>query len=492
MKIDFTTAIRSLLLLLIGFIATSASAQTLEIDGIGFKLNDNGTCSVVSFDCATDYYDPEKIRKFVVPESVEYEGRAYTVTTIAIEREYDIWVSSPYKIIETLSLPSTIGYIEPYSFLETEIEELILRSAYPPRATCASFGVNLPEAPIESFLRRAMIYKIVVPEGSSYLYKRAPGWHFYSDIMEESQEPGTIPADDKRFIRNGWMADRIVSSGDSSESIRLLYQTVTGEAKPLTLPSSFEYGGRTLEVTELGDESLIYTPYTELILSPNIRRIGDCPLIYSSISRIRGIERVEELGNSVAICAALREFKLPRSINKLQGNMFFFGGSPHGCFDLIELHKDVSHIESHTFYNVSVRNLVCHNPVPPTTKEYTFIFEDHDILELDTLHVPGGSIEAYREAPGWREFKEIVAIGPADVKDAAVNAVPEVASDGLAITVKSEGHLSVEVVDISGRVEVSASGFGEISHRVGSPGVYIVRVSTPTGLHVSKINISER
>ncbi|MDE6177125.1 MAG: leucine-rich repeat domain-containing protein, partial [Paramuribaculum sp.] len=297
-----------------------------------------------------------------------------------------------------------------------------------------------------------MIYKIVVPEGSSYLYKRAPGWHFYSDKMEESQEPGTIPADDKRFIRNGWMADRIVSSGDSSESIRLLYQTVTGEAKPLTLPSSFEYGGRTLEVTELGDESLIYTPYTELILSPNIRRIGDCPLIYSSISRIRGIERVEELGRSVAICAALREFKLPRSINKLQGNMFFFGGSPRGCFDLIELHEDVSHIESHTFYNVSVRNLVCHNPVPPTTKEYSFIFDDLDILDLDTLHVPGGSIEAYREAPGWREFKEIVAIGPADVKDAAVNAVPEVASDGLAITVRSEGKLSVEVVDISGRV----------------------------------------
>ncbi|MDE6176246.1 MAG: leucine-rich repeat protein, partial [Paramuribaculum sp.] len=396
MKIDFTTAIRSLLLLLIGFVAASASAQTLEIDGMTFEMRDDGTCSLVKLN-----YD--NITKFDVPENVEYEGQKYTVTALGNDVCHFAWE------IEKLSLPYTIERIGNDCFSECHIGELVLHGAFPPRATSWSFGDVLPDIQMTppSYV---YIGKIVVPKGTSEFYKWAPGWRhhykYYGNIaVEESDESAKISNHEKRFVSHGWVAERIVRSGDKTESVRLLYPMTAGEARPLTLPSTLENNGKNWEVSELGDESLVYSLYTELILPPTMRRIGDCPIIYSSISRIRGIQTIEELGRSAAVGKALRRFEMPKAINQVSNGLFHFGGSPRGNFDRIELHENVNYVANYSFFNVDVRNLVCYNPEPPVTEVQSFASDYELSAVLGTLHVPEGSVEAYKEAPGWREFK---------------------------------------------------------------------------------------
>ena len=71
-------------------------------------------------------------------------------------------------------------------------------------------------------------------------------------------------------------------------------------------------------------------------------------------------------------------------------------------------------IEPGAFYdNPALRLIVCGSKIPPAIGEYTFDLADSNstwhvpLQERVTVVVPEGSLEAYRNAPGWKEFKHI-------------------------------------------------------------------------------------
>ena len=88
------------------------------------------------------------------------------------------------------------------------------------------------------------------------------------------------------------------------------------------------------------------------------------------------------------------------------------------CFRLLTsvwLPESVEEIESYAFYACpSLRLIHCAGKVPPVLGDKAFVLNNYEsdwnipIEECVTVVVPQGSFDAYRNAPGWKEFKRII------------------------------------------------------------------------------------
>jgi hypothetical protein len=79
------------------------------------------------------------------------------------------------------------------------------------------------------------------------------------------------------------------------------------------------------------------------------------------------------------------------------------------------LPESVEEIESYAFYACpSLRLIHCAGKVPPVLGDKAFVLNNYEsdwnipIEECVTVVVPEGALDAYRNAPGWKEFKRII------------------------------------------------------------------------------------
>ena len=93
--------------------------------------------------------------------------------------------------------------------------------------------------------------------------------------------------------------------------------------------------------------------------------------------------------------------EIPENIISVPSNLF------SGCTGLegIKLHKDVEVIESQAFYNCTgIYSIICEPKNPPTINSNSFNGVAKDNF---TLEVPEASVNLYRNANNWSEFKRI-------------------------------------------------------------------------------------
>ena len=129
--------------------------------------------------------------------------------------------------------------------------------------------------------------------------------------------------------------------------------------------------------------------------------------------------------NTFNCCVALKSITIPDNVTSI-GALAFIGCSDltsvklgekvafigikafESCSKLtsITLPKSVAEIELMAFAYCSVlENIYSENPVPPICYENTF----HDVNNQScTIHTPAGSVQAYKGATGWKQFKNIV------------------------------------------------------------------------------------
>lgn len=62
-----------------------------------------------------------------------------------------------------------------------------------------------------------------------------------------------------------------------------------------------------------------------------------------------------------------------------------------------------------------LENIYCYGSTPTESDDYYFIFSE-DTYSKCTLHVPHGTMEAYRTADDWKNFRNIVEFDPTDVE----------------------------------------------------------------------------
>ena len=195
-------------------------------------------------------------------------------------------------------------------------------------------------------------------------------------------------------------------------------------------------------------------------------------------------------------CIGLTSIVIPESVTSIVGGAF------SGCTGLtsIEIPESVTSIGDHAFYNctgltsitipssvkyiggyafagcTSLTSIYLFSATPATMYVLDY---DNNIYENATLYVPQGSLEAYKAADGWKEFKNIVEFDPTGIEDVTEDVAPafEITAGGIQFTA-AEGKAVAVYTTAGALVEKIDSYAGE--EITLDKGVYIVRVGNKT------------
>jgi hypothetical protein len=149
-----------------------------------------------------------------------------------------------------------------------------------------------------------------------------------------------------------------------------------------------------------------------------------------SLPEIELPETLEVIGENAFAFCGLRSLKLPTTLKLIEDNAFMkcehisFVGIPnsvvaigekafYGCCNVTSaiIGESVELIGAKAFDgSTSLHKVTCFNSVPPKPYLGDKIFSK-ETYEKGILCVLNGSIKAYSEAPGWKEFKHIESIG---------------------------------------------------------------------------------
>lgn len=235
--------------------------------------------------------------------------------------------------------------------------------------------------------------------------------------------------------------------------------TVTGldRITSLTLPST---------VTSIGERSFNYCGnISELNLPSSLRTIGiQAFLVCSGLTKVDIPEGVVSVaGQAFGGCSSLTEITIPSTTKDfgpwIEDNEYMMipeGGVLMSCNNL--------------------QKIYCKAVTPPEASDRVTICP-FEILSSGTLYVPTGTAEAYKAAPGWRYFKNIVEMDFSGIDAVETEQKPEVTVADGRVVVSGDGGLAVEIFAVNGTLMFngSADSIPALGH-----GIYIVRVGSTT------------
>ena len=113
---------------------------------------------------------------------------------------------------------------------------------------------------------------------------------------------------------------------------------------------------------------------------------------------------VTTIGNLAFYCDhKVTSIRMPNTVTSIKNNAFIYASELKSVY----FPSSIVEIEGYVFYdNASLTTLYCMVPSPP----YPIDGSAGPIENTVTLYVPSGSFEAYRSAPYWKDFKNIVPI----------------------------------------------------------------------------------
>ena len=179
----------------------------------------------------------------------------------------------------------------------------------------------------------------------------------------------------------------------------------TNYSGSITIPATVTYDGVAYSVTSIGYDAFAGCfNLTSITIPASVTSIGDFAFWNcSSLTSITIPEGVTSIGyNAFNGCSSLTSITLPASVTSIVGYAFW------GCRSLtsITLPEGVKSIGDYAFERCSLTAITCHAVTPPTIDSNTFVGADKGI----PVYVPAGSVEAYKAATGWSEFRNYVGI----------------------------------------------------------------------------------
>lgn len=161
--------------------------------------------------------------------------------------------------------------------------------------------------------------------------------------------------------------------------------------------------------TSIGAEAFLSCDSLKYIELPNsISEIGknafsSCDAL-SSITLSENLSEIKE--QTFSNCTSLSSITIPDKVSTIATSAF------SGCNHLVSLRlgTGVTDISYWAFKSAPLKEIYAFSETPPTvhyTNSYTNSF-DADIFNQCTLYVPVGSLQAYKNAEVWKNFKNIV------------------------------------------------------------------------------------
>lgn len=178
----------------------------------------------------------------------------------------------------------------------------------------------------------------------------------------------------------------------------------------------------------------------ELVLPPNLKKLGGAAFINTKITNVifpdalrimsdGGYDREGIFANNTRITGTVQFAKNVARV-------------PKGCFynctamTGIVLPQNVEIIDSRAFENCySLNSIVCENPEPPLVCADAFYGVPKDNF---TLEVPEGSVDKYKNAEGWSEFKRIAEYSNFVCRPSQANALNNTHSEKLILNADGE------------------------------------------------------
>ena len=216
-------------------------------------------------------------------------------------------------------------------------------------------------------------------------------------------------------------------------------------------------------VTTLGKFAFAYTPaLTSLPIPAGVISMGHGVFYQSGITSSELPEAITVIPDGTyQCCVNLSEFVVGDNVTEIENEAFFW------CFALknITFGEKLAKFGTNVFLkDEAIEKVVCRNPVPATGA----VFEQA-VYDNATLVVPDASLDAYRSAEGWKEFKNIVGANGSSID--AMSADTAYTVEGNTITLHTDGV----VTDAAGKVMLK--GIGEVTL---DGGVYIIKTAAKT------------
>ena len=319
--------------------------------------------------------------------------------------------------IECLEIPASVTEIDEQAFISCDSLKVIKvrkgNNVYDSRKGC--------NAIIESAtgrLLRGSEGTTIVPDGVKVISSCA----FYGSKIKKIKLPSSLETIERSAFVCCKELKKLVIPG----SVRKIHyeilmdsgvEEVIVENGVENIPQSAFYGCPKLRYVSLPESLKEFGRYGAVFVDcPELVRVDvdkDNEYYYSNgqvlvDKRIKTI--VDGWGTEICNAADFPKELLPTKI----GNNAF---RKHSLLRYVILPATIEEIGDGAFSGCkNLRQLNCHAPVPPVLGKDAFKLdaingeEPAPLQEKLTLLVPEASVEAYRNAPGWKEFKKIISI----------------------------------------------------------------------------------
>lgn len=351
---------------------TQAAAYDFEVDGIYY--NKNGTNATVTYKEINKHGYRGKV---VIPETVSYGGKNYTVTAIADNAFYSY--SNDYRnALTEITLPNTLISIGQYAFGYCEALKEVLM---PNSVTSISYL---------SFAGCSNLSKV---ELSNALTSISYGAFMECYALKQIDIPLSVKSIGTYAFSGCGFADLIIPNS-------------------ITEINMGAFGGcKSLESVSIGN-SVITIAKDVFALCDRLSTV-----VFESPSQ------VSTIGDYAFYHTNLTNVIIPNSVTSIA--QFAFGATPLAS---VTIGNGVTFIGKNAFdYCYDLRSITCLAGTPPEVEDLNCFFstDPFNCYELATLYVPKESLQAFKIAPIWSNFVNIETIG-SSVSQGDVNGDGEV------------------------------------------------------------------
>jgi len=443
---------KSLFTILLALLPLLASADAVEINGICYNLVKKAKTAEV-----TNTPDSRYSGKVVIPKTVTYEGVKYSVTSIGVQAFYNCSGLTSVTVggnvtsigngafmycnyLESVTIPNSVTSIGDLAFKDCyRMTSITIGSGVTSIGSSAFSGcsklTSVHITDLEAWCKISFLYNgsnpltyahhlylndteikdLVIPNTVTSI-----GYHAFCDCsgLTSVTIPNSVTSIGyEAFIYCSGLTSVTIGSGVTSiesgtfSACSSLKSVTIGNSvasigsdafsnctslKSITIPSS---------VTSIGTNAFAYCSSLKSITIPSsVTSIGSDAFGYCSGLTSVTISNGVTIIDGFAGCSSLTSITIPNSVTEISGSAF------SGCSGLttVSIGNGIQKIYSRAFADcVELVDVYCYAENVPETSEKAF---ENSLPEYITLHVPVGSLDAYKAATPWSQFKSKVKI----------------------------------------------------------------------------------